>query len=54
MSDQQKKKPTTYGTTYDWQRISTEGQLIGYLEKLGAVVLKPKKNETGFNRERAS
>lgn len=49
MSDE--KKPTTYGTAYDWQRISTEAQLIGHLEKLGAVVLKPK-NETGFSRER--
>lgn len=53
MSDE-KKKPTTYGSTYDWQRISTEAQLIGHLEKLGAVVLKPKKNGTGFGRDRAS
>lgn len=53
MSEQQ-KKPETYGSRYDWQRISTEAQLIGHLEKLGAVVLKPKKNNTGFNRERTS
>jgi hypothetical protein len=50
---EQQKKPETYGSRYDWQRISTEAQLIGHLEKLGGVVLKPKKN-TGFNRERTS
>lgn len=52
MSDS--KKPETYGQSYDWKRISHEGALIGHLEKLGAVVLKPKKNETGFSRERSS
>lgn len=41
-----------YGSSYDWQRVSHEGALIGHLEKLGAVVLKSKKNETGFSHER--
>lgn len=50
MSDHSKKKEETYGAAYDWQRISTEAQLIGHLEKLGAVVIAPKPKKTGFSK----